>query len=232
VSQPPREVVVLAPHLDDGPFSLGAWVARLSRTGTSVRIVTVLAGDPSREGPPSRWDRKSGFRSAGEAARLRREEDRRACALIGATPIWLPYADEGYGGGRIDQEIWTAVAGAIDGAQAVLAPGCPLRHGDHAWLTRLVLERGFNGARVGLYLEQPHAMWARVGRPMTPSIVREIVGRDLHWQRLPAERSDFSVKRRACRQYGSLFRAARPLLQWRLLVHEGVIGGEFLAWAS
>jgi len=226
----PENVAVLSPHLDDGPFSLGAWIAGVSRNGTRVRIVTVLAGDPAWERPPSRWDMKSGFRSAGEAARIRREEDRRACALLGAEPIWLPFGDEGYGRGAGEDETWAAVSSAIDGADAVLTPGCPLRHSDHGWLTRLVLERGFGEGRVGLYLEQPHAMWARVGAPMTPPLIHDLLGRPLQWDRLPVAKSDVKLKRKACREYRSLFRAARPLLMLRSSLHEALIGGESLAW--
>ena len=36
------------------------------------------------------WDRRGGFATEGESARARREEDRRACAVLGATPVWLP----------------------------------------------------------------------------------------------------------------------------------------------
>jgi LmbE family N-acetylglucosaminyl deacetylase len=225
-----QDVAILAPHLDDGPFSVGAWIAGESRRGTRVRVVTVLAGDPSWKRPPSRWDRKSGFRSAGQAARVRRQEDLRACSLLGATPIWLPFGDDGYGRGTDDDAAWAAVSSAVRGAKAVLAPGCPLRHPDHAWLTRLVLERGLGNVRVGLYLEQPHAMWARLGRPATPPLVRDLLGGPLHWQRQSADKMDIRLKHRACRQYRSLFRAARPLLRWRLVLHETVIRGESLVW--
>jgi LmbE family N-acetylglucosaminyl deacetylase len=127
--------------------------------------VTVFANDPDSEAPASSWDAACGFRTEGEAARLRREEDRRACQLLAATPIWLPFRDKDYG--RRAEEgaaIWASVAESALSADTVLTPGFPLYHPDHSWLTRLVLEKGLPGARVGLYVEQPYATFRLLGR--------------------------------------------------------------------
>ena len=35
-----------------------------------------------------------------------------------------------------------------------------LGHPDHVWVNRLVLGRDLGAVRVGLYVEQPYAMWA------------------------------------------------------------------------
>src|SRR5207253_2905574 len=91
-------VVVLSPHIDDAVLSLGAGIARATRSGTEVRVVTVFANDPESSDPPTDWDRAAGFSSAGEAARGRREEDRRACEIVGADPVWLPCTDDDHGG--------------------------------------------------------------------------------------------------------------------------------------
>jgi len=224
------DVVVLSPHVDDGVFSLGAWIARATRAGTRVRVVTVLAGDPSSARPAGPWDRKGGFRTAGEAARARREEERRACALLGATPVWLHYGDEQYGRGAGDEEIWSDVVASVEGADTILAPGCPLEHEDHAWLTRLVLERPIPGARIGFYLEQPHAMWRWARMPWTPPVIESSTGRRLAWRHLISGREAVRHKRAAYRAYRSQFRAARPLLSWRFLLYEGWSGREFAAW--
>src|SRR5919109_2160206 len=77
------KVVVLSPHLDDAVLSIGAGIrraTRLSRAG--VTTVTVMGCDPHSHAPAGFWDRQSGFRTEGEAARRRREEDRRACQLV------------------------------------------------------------------------------------------------------------------------------------------------------
>src|SRR5213080_853986 len=89
-------VVVVSPHLDDAVLSLGAALARAARRGGAVTVLTVLAGDPASETPAGEWDSQAGFATAGEAARARREEDRRACALLGVEPVWLPFSDHQY----------------------------------------------------------------------------------------------------------------------------------------
>ena len=159
-----RRIAVLSPHLDDGVFSLGATIARATRSGAQIRIVTVFANDPQSDQPASPWDRTCGFGSTREAARARREEDARACALVGAAPVWLPFSDEEHGRGDDDDEIFRAVAAQAEWADAVLVPGFPLFHPDHAWLTRTVVVRGLGPTRLGFYVEQPYASWRLIGR--------------------------------------------------------------------
>ena len=156
-------IVVLSPHLDDAALSLGAAIAAWSRTGTQVRVLTVLAGRPDADTPAGPWDEASGFPTEGAAARARREEDRAACSILGATPVWLDYADRQYDRGAGDEEIWAAVRAAVDRASVVLAPGFPLSHPDHAWLGLLAVARRDPQWRFGLYVEQPYAIGS--GRP-------------------------------------------------------------------
>src|SRR6476620_7604766 len=87
-------VVVVSVHLDDAVFSVGAALARAARRGADVTVLTVLANDPADESPAREWDAQAGFATAAEAARARREEDSRACELVGATPVWLPFGDK------------------------------------------------------------------------------------------------------------------------------------------
>lgn len=157
-------VVVLSPHFDDAVFSLGATLAQAVRTGGSVHIVNIFGNDPDDDSPPSEWDAACGFRSTGEAARARREEDRRACELVGASALALPFPDEDHGGGATPTEIGEAVNAAAAGADLVLAPGYPLYHTDHALVARLLVERPPAAARLGFYVEQPYATWRLLGR--------------------------------------------------------------------
>jgi len=92
-SEPLRgRVVVVSPHLDDAVLSLGATIARAARAGAQVHALTVFAyGDEDL--PVAPWDAECGFRSAGHARSVRREEDARGCALVGAIPDWLPFYD-------------------------------------------------------------------------------------------------------------------------------------------
>ena len=134
-------VVVVSPHLDDGVLSLGASIASFARQGASVELLTVLACDPESTAPAGGWDRRGGFATEGESAQARREEDRRACATLGATPVWLPFGSVDYERHGDDTEVRDAVASAVADAELVLLPGHPLTHPDHAWLARLLERR-------------------------------------------------------------------------------------------
>jgi LmbE family N-acetylglucosaminyl deacetylase len=157
-------VAVLSPHLDDAALSLGGSIARASAAGADLRVITVFAYDPESDAPAAPWDAACGFRTAAEAARARRDEDARSCALMGATPVWLPFADVENAGLQKDAEIWSAVAEAVSWADVVLLPGFPLVAPDHLSLTRLCLAEPLPVTRVGLYVEQPYATWRLMSR--------------------------------------------------------------------
>jgi LmbE family N-acetylglucosaminyl deacetylase len=148
-------VAVISAHLDDAIFSVGAGIAAIARKGMEVEVITVLAGDPDQAYPAGSWDRATGFRTSGEAARVRREEDRRACQILGARPVWFPFHDEQYLRGGSDEEIGERLRSHLMMADAVLVPGYPLSHPDHAWASALVLAMGLQ-VPVGLYAEQPY----------------------------------------------------------------------------
>jgi len=162
----PERVVVVSPHLDDAVLSLGAGIAQAARAGSEIRVVTVFANDPDSEAPTTDWDREGGFSSAREAATRRREEDALACALVGAIPTWLPYTDDDHGGepnlDRMRARLGKEIADAD--ADAVLLPGYPLAHPDHALLAGSLLAAPPMAARLGLYVEQPYAAWRHLGR--------------------------------------------------------------------
>lgn len=208
-------VAVLSPHLDDGIFSLGAAIAAARG---EVRVVTVLAGDPQSELPAGTWDAGAGFRTAGEAAQARRAEDNRACRDLGARPVWLPFADHQYPRGGSDDEIWAELEDALAGTAAVLAPGFPLMHGDHAWLEALVRQRGLRGRRVGFYVEQPYAAAWTAG----PTGGWETAGATA-WHRL--------AKLRACRRYATQLALIAPEASLvRVARYEAARGGEAIRW--
>jgi LmbE family N-acetylglucosaminyl deacetylase len=230
--------VVLSPHIDDAVFSLGAGIHAAVRNGTTVTVLTVLGDDPESSVPAGPWDRRSGFRTEGEAAAARREEDRRACALVGATPEWLPFGDEQYGRRAANDAIWSAVEPYLDGADAVLVPGFPLKHPDHEWLTGMALRRMNAGARVGLYLEQPYVVirpwwgvWRRTIPPGSAPVLAHLLDGDPNWVSLPAGTEDRAAKLEACRAYPSQLRnlSRFPFLR-RMARYESARGGELIAW--
>ena len=59
------------------PCSVGLRMASAARNGAHVTVLTVFACDPQSSAPAEWWDRAGGFRTLGEAACARREEDRR-----------------------------------------------------------------------------------------------------------------------------------------------------------
>jgi LmbE family N-acetylglucosaminyl deacetylase len=256
---PARRIAVLSPHLDDAIFSLGAFVHQQTRGGAEVRIVTVLANDPASTLPePGWWDRECGFASPAAAAQARREEDRRACEILGALPIWLPFGDETYGRGATDAVVWRALSPAIGGADAILVPGFPLSHPDHAWLTQLILSRREQmDASLALYAEQPYAagtLLHEVGqeRPQASAfgLVRDVARfafrlrrvrlppapkwsdapLDVEWGVVRPDRADWRAKRRAIRCYKSQVRPIGLVSMWGATLYEHACGGEPVAW--
>ena len=223
-------IVVLSPHLDDGVLSLGACLARAARGGSRVTVLTVLAGSPTSASASGPWDEACGFRTAGEAARVRREEDRRACVLIGATPVWLPFGDQQYGVGADDATVLAAMAEAIGEAETVLVPGFPLWHRDHRWLARLVVESGLGNARIGFYVEQPYALWHSGDGPTDPDGLPAPLCGPLAWRCADTGPFERLAKARACRAYRTQLPrfGRRPVL--RIQLHDLQRGGEQIAW--
>ena len=86
-------IVVVSPHLDDA--ALGAAHLIMSHPGTTV--ITVHAGRPAAyPAEVSEWDALGGFESGDDVVGARREEDRAAMEAMGATPVWLDFADGQY----------------------------------------------------------------------------------------------------------------------------------------
>jgi len=230
-------IVVISSHLDDAVMSLGASIVRATREGRPVGVLTVFAGKPHSQVPAGSWDRRAGFATEGEAVRARRREDKEACRLVGAEPSWLSFSEADYAGIRNEGEVWSAVTDALADTGAVLVPGFPLTNPDHAWLSRLLLERGLPCGRIGLYAEQPYRYIVRRERPrldlpaplpLSPSQIPK-------WTHPAGALPDLRTKRRAMLAY----RSQLPLLglaqngSWklhRMLLHETIRRGEAVAW--
>lgn len=229
-----RTVAVLSPHLDDAVLSLGAAIHAAAAAGTRVRIVTVLAGDPDSVEAPGHWDRRAGFRTAGEATRARRREDLVACSFVGAEPVWLPFTYHVPDASPDPGTAWKTIRSAIDGAEALLVPGFPLRNPAHAWLSSFVLERAPAGLRLGLYLEQPYVSWRSREEP-EPLETAAPAAAGAIWSVIESARSHRRAKRAACRAYRSQLPLLRGRLRslpvvWRIALYEMRRGGESVAW--
>jgi LmbE family N-acetylglucosaminyl deacetylase len=250
-------IVVLSPHLDDAVLSLGASIAYLSRQGTDVDVVTVLAGEPSLHVPAGSFDRSCGFSTAGEAARVRQAEDAEACKIVGARPIWLPFWN-GHYSHRPEAAglptILESISAVLEEAGLVMLPGFPLLHPEHAWLSELVLEKLHPDVPVCLYVEQPYAMYRFFGSslrvespirgvtaglrarrkptieiesPLSPSF-----GLDVDWRHLNPSRRDWLAKQRSIAAYRSQLPELGRLMKARLIVWEWCWGGEAVGFVQ
>ena len=88
--------IYLSPHLDDAVLSAGGLIFEQTRSGIPVEIWTFMCGyppngdySPFAELLHKLW----GFSSAEETVRERREEDRRAAAVVGAQVTHFDFLD-------------------------------------------------------------------------------------------------------------------------------------------
>jgi LmbE family N-acetylglucosaminyl deacetylase len=228
-----ERVVVVSPHLDDGVLSLGASIASWSRAGAAVELLTVLGCDPGSTSLSGGWDRRGGFATEGASALARREEDRQACIVLGATPVWLPFGSVDYERHGDEADVRRAVGDAVADADILLLPGFPLSHPDHDWLARTLVsdftsDTSRGAGRIGLYAEQPYTR--RVGgRPHVPAVLADLVG-PAAFEPVRAPVRDRFAKWRAIRCYTSQL----PLLAMRGSLRRGphryAAAPEWIAW--
>ena len=220
--------MVVSPHSDDAVLSLGAAMASWARRGARVELLTVFALDPASNAPAGGWDSRAGFRTEAEAAGGRREEDRAACAILGATASWLPFGSIDYERHGNEAAVRNAITAAADGVEALLLPGFPLTHPDHEWLGRTLVESRLGCRRLGLYAEQPYAR--RTERePRVPALAAEALGAPPVFDPISAGVRDRLAKWRAIRCY----RSQIPLLGMRWSLRRGphsLLFGERVAW--
>jgi LmbE family N-acetylglucosaminyl deacetylase len=228
---PRRRIVVVSPHLDDGVLSLGASIASWARAGATVELLTVLGCDPDSTTPAGGWDRRGGFATEGESARARRDEDRRACAAIGATPVWLPFGSVDYERHGDDGDVRRAVADAVDEADLAFLPGSPLTHPDHEWLGQTLTAGGLGCRRIALYAEQPYTRRSGA-EPQVPAWASEAVGGASAFEPVHTQLRDRLAKWRAIRHY----RSQLPLLGMHRSLRRGphryALAPEWVAWAG
>lgn len=219
---------MISPHSDDGVLSLGAAMSGWARSGRRVGLLTVFALDPESEAETRGWDLRGGFRTEGEAALARREEDRRACAGLGVAPSWLPFGSVDYERHGDEDQVREAVLERVAEAATVLLPGSPLSHPDHDWLARVLA--GALAGRLALYAEQPYTRRAGTA-PAPPRWLEDVLGPHPF---VPARAGlrDRLAKWRAIRCYGSQL----PLLAMRRSVRRGpaslALAPEAVAWVG
>jgi len=86
--------IFLSPHLDDIAFSCGGLVWDLANSGHKLEILTICSGDPPEDNlSPLARELHFKWGLGLDAVRIRREEDQKACQIIGAAPRHLSYLD-------------------------------------------------------------------------------------------------------------------------------------------
>ena len=86
--------IFLSPHLDDIAFSCGGLVWDLANSGHSVEIWTINAGDPLDDDlSPLAQALHLNWGLGLDAVQIRRNEDQKACQIIGAAPRYFSYLD-------------------------------------------------------------------------------------------------------------------------------------------
>jgi LmbE family N-acetylglucosaminyl deacetylase len=240
---PGRRLVVISPHLDDAVLSLGGTIASAAASGVRTLVVTVFANDPHEDGPAGTWDERCGFATAAQAAAVRRAEDRRACTLLGAEPVWLPFADSDHPLDATPEDIHAALRSVVDESDVVLVPGWPLRHPDHALLADALLTQDPLAATVGVYVEQPYAVSPPLRRPYvdrpgaTPPAggISPRAGERLDrvlWRTSRHGAAAWQLKQHAIAAYASQVPELGPALRSRIAAYELPRRGETIGWLA
>jgi LmbE family N-acetylglucosaminyl deacetylase len=93
---PSMRWIYLSPHLDDAVLSAGGLIYDQAQAGIPVEIWTFMCGYAPEEAVSpfaNLLHRMWGFSSAEETTRLRREEDQKAAAMLGAKILHLDFLD-------------------------------------------------------------------------------------------------------------------------------------------
>jgi len=153
-----RIALALSPHLDDAVFSCGGTLALLSAAGWQVVVATLFTRSvPSPAGFALACQLDKGLDAGTDYMALRRVEDDRACALLGATPRWMPLAEaphRGYNSAAAlfgpllatdpaPAELSLAIGTLLDDVapDLLLAPQAIGGHVDHVQTARSLLAR-------------------------------------------------------------------------------------------
>ena len=243
--------LVLSPHLDDAALSCGGTIHHLARRGERVVVYTAVTADEPQPAPgPFAAGMVRGWRfPPGRAMAGRRDEDRAACAALGAEPVYGPFAEaiqrcDPAGGPlygsvaalfgppaagdpaapALPAEVAAQVA-ALSAATRVLAPLGVGGHVDHR-LLRDAADR-LQGVEVLFYEEYPYSRQG--GDAVAPAL-----GDLARWRHalVPLAAADLEAKAGAIAAYRSqvphLFRGGAAAVAREVGEQARAIGGERL----
>lgn len=163
-------LVAVSPHLDDAAFSAGGALAAHVRDGGRVTIVTCFTGNVAQPtGFALACQLDKGLGPDIDYMALRRAEDERACAVIGATPVHLSFLEAPHRGydsalalfgprlatDKMADYLAPELARAVAGATLILGP---LGIGDHVdhHIVRDALTRVADPERLLLWEDWPY----------------------------------------------------------------------------
>ncbi len=90
----PTKLIYISPHLDDAILSCGGLIYEQIKAGKAVEVWTVTAGIPDAQRLPEfarQINAEWGINL--DALQTRLEEDKRACEVVGAKAVHLPWLD-------------------------------------------------------------------------------------------------------------------------------------------
>ncbi len=193
--------LAISPHLDDAAFSCGGTLARLARAGWEVTVCTVFTrtvAAPTGFALACQTDK--GLAPGVDYMALRRDEDRVACAAMGATPLWLDWPEAPHRGydnaaALFGQPYADDPAHGLHGAlpcmpaDLVLAPQAVGGHVDHVLLARAL---GHEARPMLWWTDFPYST-----RPGAP--------RPIDFSAMPAQRveGDAPARLAACSAYST-----------------------------
>lgn len=230
----------LSPHLDDIALSCGGYVKRLTAQGHKVVIATFCAADAPTDTPFSAAAQRvhAEWQLGDHPYATRREEDRRACAVLGASFIHLNLPDAIYRFDEAGQPLYTdqfigvpphpydkkaqlpALKQALSGLLAahksavMVSPLAVGGHVDHT-LTRWAAEAVVPAAQLRYYEDYPYAGWTSARMKPAYTLERQSAGLRARRVRLTPAEVDARVSAIACyaSQLAALFASPQAMPQ-------------------
>jgi LmbE family N-acetylglucosaminyl deacetylase len=159
-------LLVISPHLDDAVISCGA----LMLANPGAIVATLFAASPDEyTNPLNEHDTACGFQPGDDTMAVRRDEDVRALAAVGAEPRWLDFCQNSH---AARAEPLAIPPGAVEALFAILAEVRPttvvaplgLAHVDHqaCHATALALRASTEPIPWLFYSDLPYAFIPRV----------------------------------------------------------------------
>jgi LmbE family N-acetylglucosaminyl deacetylase len=94
ITHPRFDYIYISPHLDDVPLSCSGAICRQQAQGRNVLVVTIFAGEPQPPFSPFAQSVHRSWHAPEERPyHIRKEEERKAMALLGVDYAWLVWLE-------------------------------------------------------------------------------------------------------------------------------------------